>query len=97
MIRAAPAVALSVMLSACATAQVEGRAERRAQLDAIAATCGLPSRMLHLTGSNELLFRPDPETSYEAVSCVIAELRKTDIPMKMGFVANYAPPEAEER
>jgi hypothetical protein len=94
--RVAASALLIAALAACATAQDRSGPERRAELDSIAAKCGLPARMLRMVGKDALRFNPDPDTSYRAVDCALTELRKTDIPMKLGFVANSAPPEAEE-
>jgi hypothetical protein len=65
------------------------RTERVAQLQKIASTCGLPGT-LELVGTEDVRFRPSPSSKYERVDCVLKALKKTDIPMKMGFVGNEA-------
>ena len=70
------------------------RAKRHDQLREITAICELPEAALTFRDTGELLFRPAPDTTYAKVECAIRELRKADIPMKIGFVAE-PPPGAE--
>jgi hypothetical protein len=85
---------LGQAVTACAPAEPATsrnlRAGRLAQLETIAAACGLPAETLKLAGSDDLHFKPPPDSEYEQVDCVLKALRKTGIPMKMGFVGNEA-------
>jgi hypothetical protein len=63
------------------------RSERIAQLERIATDCGLPGT-LKPVGTEDVRFRPSPSAKYERVDCVLNALKKTDMPMKMGFVGN---------
>lgn len=87
------ALVLVSTVAACGQTGAEAgpnlRAERIAQLEKIAATCGLPGT-LKLAGTGDVRFRPSPNAEYERVDCVLNALKKTDIPMKMGFVGNEA-------
>jgi hypothetical protein len=64
------------------------RAERAAQLEEIAAACGLDAKALRLVGTENLHFKPSPDENYERIDCVLKALSKTDIPLRMGFVGN---------
>lgn len=67
----------------------DARVERIAQLERIAAKCGLPGT-LKLVGNDDVRFKPSTNARYERVDCVLTALKKTDMPMKMGFVGNEA-------
>jgi hypothetical protein len=95
--RASIPLLVTVLVAACTTASGSNDLARRAQLDAILAKCGLPKDTLHIMSKDELRFNPSPDTSYEAVDCALTELRKTDLPMKLGFVGNAAPTKADKR
>jgi hypothetical protein len=87
------ALVLVATVAACGRTDVESgpnlRVERIARLEKIAATCGLPGT-LKLVGTEDVRFRPSPSAKYERVDCVLNALKKTDIPIKMGFVGNEA-------
>ena len=87
-----PLVALAA--TACSIHSPERVGQRRAQLDAIADTCGLPRSFFKLRSLDDLRFRPSLDTEYEAVDCALEQLRKADFPMQMGFVGSEAPAEA---
>jgi hypothetical protein len=56
------------------------------QLDAISARCGTPRKWLRRR-DGELHIRPPVNARYEAVDCVLAELKRRQVP-PMGFVGN---------
>jgi hypothetical protein len=80
------------LLAGCAQAappaRHDVRFERIARLERIATGCGLPARTLTLKGKDQLHFQPPSDARYEDVDCVLTALKKTDMPVKMGFVGN---------
>lgn len=66
-------------------------AQRLERLQKIALGCGLPATSLKLVGTDDVHFQPPPDARYERVDCVLAALKKTDMPTKMGFVGNETP------
>lgn len=66
------------------------RGQRLAELEAMGRKCHYPSSGWELRGTEELHLKPKPDERYEVVDCMIAEIRKSDIPFKMGFVGNEA-------
>ena len=46
--------------------------------------------MLKLEGTDRLLIQPLPTEKYEHVDCALSELKKANLPLKMGFVGNEA-------
>jgi len=91
--------ALLGALAACAACLACGRdptpsasirTERLAAVHRIAAACRLPDSALELIGTEELQFRPPPDASYQSLDCVFRQLKRADLPLKMGFVGNEA-------
>jgi len=68
------------------------RAERLVRLDDISRKCGLPKSIFKLVGTDELHIQPSPDEKYERVDCALSELRKSDLPLKIGFVGNEVYP-----
>jgi hypothetical protein len=64
--------------------------DMRSRLDRIAAKCRLPASVFDLRSPDELHFKPDPDAKYEDVDCAIGELRKANLPLKLGFIGNAA-------
>jgi len=48
----------------------------------------LPASSFKLVGLDDLHFRPPPDAKYEDVDCALSELKKSPIPVKMGFIGN---------
>jgi hypothetical protein len=72
---------------------------REAELSRITGKCGLPRSSLRLSPGGELHFQPDPNARYEAVDCVLRELRSSGLVpnVPFAFVGNEAPaPEAND-
>lgn len=96
----ASAIAVA-MLSGCSkhppAAKPDLRAERLAKLDAMGRKCGYPRSGWNLFGADELHLQPDPNERYEVLECMLGEIRKSDVPFKIGFVGNeaYAPGNAQ--
>jgi hypothetical protein len=80
------------MVAGCARNQPAGnlRETRLATLKAITQRCGLPETSLRLVGTDDLHVRPPVDAKYESVDCALAELKKANMPLKMGFVGNEA-------
>ena len=89
-----PALMLLLLSSsACAAKPLsteEIRSERLADLKAATDKCGLPVDALKLVGLDELHVQPSPDTPYERVDCLLAELKKLPYTLDMGFVGNAA-------
>ncbi|WP_141243826.1 hypothetical protein [Sphingomonas lenta] len=67
--------------------------ERRihqAELDAFSDACATPRKWLKAPPNNEVLFRPSRRAKFEQVGCLIAQMRKSNLPMNLGFVGNEA-------
>ncbi len=62
--------------------------QRQAVLDGIADKCGLTRSTFKLVGNDELHVQPSPDAQYERVDCALTELKKANMPVKMGFVGN---------
>jgi hypothetical protein len=97
MIRRLPLVSLGwslfALVAACNSAGVgprDVRAQRIAELNKIARNCGLPPSIMSLEGTDELHIKPAPNESYAKVDCLFADLKKANLPLKMGFVGNEA-------
>jgi hypothetical protein len=90
--RAALSLIAVALTAACAGSGVPSaealRSERIAQLAKIATNCGLPAEALKLKGVDDLHIRPPADAPYEKVDCLLTALKKTDMPVKMGFVGN---------
>ncbi|TXC64461.1 hypothetical protein [Sphingosinicella ginsenosidimutans] len=58
----------------------------------ITTACHMPGSSLTLIAEGELRFRPQPDSRYENVDCVLAGLRKSGLlsRLPMGFVGNQA-------
>ena len=62
------------------------------QLNRIADKCGMPRKSLKLWGQGQVHFKPSKTAKYEAVDCVLAELKTAYYPsVDLGFVGNEAP------
>jgi hypothetical protein len=94
--RAAAALLLLPTVAACTPSSRAGAAERVAALNKIADDCELPRGALKLVGGDHLQIQPPAGSRFEAVDCALAEIRKADFPLKIGFVGNEAPVEAQE-
>jgi hypothetical protein len=66
------------------------RAQRLAKLDDITRICRLPPSIFKLVGFEELHIQPSPDEDYERLDCALSELKKSGIPLKIGFVGNEA-------
>ena len=92
--RKASAIAFSCLLGCSATSQQppDQLEAKRAILDKIALSCGLPTSVFRLTSTGELLMQPSVSEKYTAVDCALQRLRKVDsrfsLTEKMGFVGN---------
>jgi hypothetical protein len=95
------AFAATVLLAtACQQGDAQGASllkQRQAKLDQIADLCRLSRSTFKLVGPEELQLEPSPDAKYESLDCALAEIRKTNIPFKMGFVGNEYYPGNEQR
>ena len=64
--------------------------QRQAVLDKIADKCGLPRSVFTLTGDDELTLQPESTSAYSSVDCALSEIKKSKLPLKLGFVGNEA-------
>jgi hypothetical protein len=69
----------------------------QAQLDAISDECRTPKKWLRYVGGDEIRFKPAQNAKYEKVECLLAQLRKSSVPMNFGFIGNEALPESEKK
>jgi 16S rRNA C967 or C1407 C5-methylase (RsmB/RsmF family) len=78
------------MIEACGPSvpAIDLRESRLATLKSITQRCGLPEDSLQLSGTDDLHVRPPVDAKYESVDCALAELKKANMPLKMGFVGN---------
>jgi hypothetical protein len=60
----------------------------QAILDGIAKKCGLPPSTFKRIGADKLQFQPRPDAQYERVGCALTELKRANLPLKLGFVGN---------
>jgi hypothetical protein len=68
--------------------------QRQAALDRIADRCGAPRNSWKLISQDQITLEQPAYTSDARGSCLINELFKSKLPVKLGFVAE---PPAEER
>ena len=93
--RAALFAAVTFACAGCATPAEPSQVE--AALGRIADQCGLQRSVFEVSPSNDLYFRPDPDDTYESVSCAL-EKSHADTRLRilnMGFVGNEDPAENE--
>ncbi|MEA3038405.1 MAG: hypothetical protein QOE79_918 [Sphingomonadales bacterium] len=86
-------IVAAAMLAGCAKAPTpprDVRAARLAELEAMGRKCGYPSSQWTLVGTEDLHLKPDPNERYQIVDCMLREIKRSDIPFKMGFVGNEA-------
>jgi hypothetical protein len=57
-------------------------------LDAMSDACHTPRKWLKLLGGDEVQFLPPPHARFKQVDCLLAHLRSSNVPMKLGFVGN---------
>jgi hypothetical protein len=84
---------LSVLVTACghsASPPVSAIQQRQAELDRIADGCGAPRTNWKLLYEDHLTLQPAAYAS-NSTSCLISELGKSKIPVKLGFVAEPPP------
>jgi hypothetical protein len=62
--------------------------QRQAALNHIADSCGVSRNIFDLVGDQELHIQPPVGEKYERVECVLTELNKANLPVKMGFIGN---------
>jgi|tagenome__1003787_1003787.scaffolds.fasta_scaffold20930879_2 hypothetical protein len=62
--------------------------QREEVLNKIADKCGLARSTFKLVGNDELHILPDLKAPYERLDCALSELRKANLPVKMGFIGN---------
>ncbi|MBA4755615.1 MAG: hypothetical protein EPO45_05720 [Sphingobium sp.] len=75
---------IAIALAGCAS----DRKFSQSDFDKISDKCGLPRSTLNLRGKDELQLQPPLDAKYEAVDCILKELKKANYPLKMGFVGN---------
>lgn len=100
MSRAKPAIALFLLLMGCAKSPGASEAEElRSRLAAIEAQCGLRHIKLELGADNEVTIAPALNEKYEAIDCLLRELRKPEIAdrIKLGFIGNEAIAQEEQK
>src|SRR3954470_5174603 len=86
-------VIAAASLGGCAKApapQKDIRAAHLAKLDAMGRKCGYPRSEWTLVETEELHLKPDPNERYEAVDCMLREIKRSHIPFDLGFVGNEA-------
>jgi hypothetical protein len=86
-------VAAAALVAGCAKAPApprDVRGPRLVELEAMGRKCGYPRSGWELVGTEDLHLRPDPNERYQVVDCMLGEIKKSDIPFKMGFVGNEA-------
>ncbi len=66
-------------------------------LDAMSAKCHTPKKWLRYAGGDEFRFKPPASAKYGKIECLLAQLRKSSVPMNLGFVGNEALPESEKK
>ena len=59
-------------------------------LDQIADRCGMPREVWKLLGENQVTLQPRADAPYEGVDCLLSELQKSKLPVRLGFVGNEA-------
>jgi len=86
----------ALLAMAMAAQQPTERAVSQSQLDAISVTCKTPRRWLRELEGDGVQFLPSRRAKFKDVDCVLDQLRKGLVPMKLGFVGNEASSETEK-
>jgi hypothetical protein len=84
-----------LLISAChpvANPSPDTLQQRQEILDRIADDCGMPHSSWNLLDKDHLTLRPEPNTPYEKVDCLLRGLDKSKLPVSLGFVGNEAYP-----
>jgi hypothetical protein len=81
-----------LMLTGCATEPAEPKAEGlKTRLASVETQCGVKSGTLRLEAHNMVTLMPSANEKYEAIDCVLRELKKPEFAdIKLGFVGNEA-------
>jgi hypothetical protein len=70
------------------TGQVAAPQVTQAQLNKLSDGCKAPRAWLRSKGDNEVRFRPSPNAKYQTVDCVLNRMKRSKLPMKLGFIGN---------
>ena len=62
----------------------------QAVLDRIADRCRMPREVWKLRSEHQVTLQPSPDAPYEGVDCLLRELQKSKLPVRLGFVGNEA-------
>jgi len=62
--------------------------QRQAALNQIADKCGVPRSTFDLVGDEDLHIQARADEKYERVECALTELKRSNLPVKMGFIGN---------
>jgi hypothetical protein len=80
--------AVLLLLAGCSAAVKDVRSERLEVLKHIERQCGLPSGTIELIGTDDLHFKPAPDTPYAKVDCGLEKIKESRLPFRLGFVGN---------
>lgn len=80
------------MLAGCATSPTEPEAGGlKAALARVETQCQIKHSTLKLSSDNQVTIAPSADEKYEAIDCLIRELKKPEFAdIKLGFVGNEA-------
>jgi hypothetical protein len=67
-------------------AKITIREERQAILNGMADRCRLPRSSWKLISESQVTLELAPGTNYEKTDCLLSELRKSKLPLNLGFV-----------
>ncbi len=86
------AVVLVALLAGCTKSPADTDAERlESKLARIETQCGIKYGTLKLGSDNQVTITPSADEKYEAVDCLLRELKKPEFAdIKLGFVGNEA-------
>jgi hypothetical protein len=84
--------ATSPALNASAVSEIT-----QASLDRMSDRCRAPRDWLKHLDGNRVRFQPSLTAKFDKVDCVLGQLKKSDLPMNLGFVGNEAASNSEKK
>jgi hypothetical protein len=70
------------------TGQAAASHVTQSQLNKLSDVCKAPRAWLRSLGHGEVRFRPSKNAKYRTVDCVLNQMKRSKLPMKLGFIGN---------
>jgi len=70
------------------TGQVSGPQITQTKLDKLSDACKAPRAWLRSIGHDEVTFMPPMNARHRTANCVLNQIKRSKLPMKLGFIGN---------